>query len=120
MKARSFLYLALSLLLLALANGCASKPKADWSQRVGKYTFDQVVQEMGPPVASTLLSDGSRVAEWFLKPGPQVSFGLGTGFGGGGGAVGVGQSVAVPTPGHYLRLEFGPDGFLKRWENFRR
>lgn len=100
--------------------GCASKPKPDWNQRVGHYTFDEAVQELGPPVGSTLLGDGTRVAEWFLKPGPSISFGLGTGFGGPGGAVGVGQSVALPTPGQYLRLVFGPDGQLQRWEKFRR
>lgn len=106
--------------LFLAAPGCASKPKADWNQRIGQYTFDQAVLELGPPVASTQLEDGTRVAEWFLKPGPQISFGLGTGFGGGGGAVGVGQSVALPTPGQYLRLVFGTDNRLVRWEKFRR
>ena len=112
----TILVLAASLLCDA---GCASKPKVDWNQRVGNCTFDQVVQEMGPPVASTLLGDGTRVAEWFLKPGPQLSFGLGTGFSSGGAGVGVGQSVGIPTPGHYLRLTFGLDGQLQRWEKVR-
>ena len=111
--------LALFFVLVTLP-GCASKPRPDWNQRVGHFTFDQAVQELGPPVASTLLQDGSRVAEWFLKPGPQISFGLGTGAYGPHGGVGVGQSVALPTPGQYLRLVFGPDGQLQRWEKFRR
>jgi len=110
----------LAALLLGLIAGCASKPRPDWDQRVGHYTFDQAVQEMGPPTASTWLSDGSRVAEWFLKPGPQISFGFGTGAYGPVGGVGVGQSVALPTKGQYLRLVFGPDGQLQRWEKFRR
>jgi len=100
--------------------GCASKPKPDWNLRVGNLTYDQAVRELGPPVASTLLPDGSRVAEWFLKAGPQISFGLGTGASSGASAVGVGQSVALPTKGHFLRLIFGPDGLLQRWEKFRR
>ncbi len=107
-------------LILVFYTGCASKPKPDWNLRIGSYTFEQAVQELGPPVASTPLDDGTRVAEWFLKPGPQISFGLGTGFSGHTGAVGVGQSVALPTPGHYLRLVFGSDGKLQRWEKFRR
>jgi len=112
---------SLLLAVVVVANpGCASKPKPDWNQRVGHLTFDQAVRELGPPVASTLLQDGTRVAEWFLKAGPQISFGLGTGVSGGAGAVGVGQSVALPTKGHFLRLVFGPDGQLQRWENFRR
>lgn len=111
-------------LLLALAfvasSGCASKPKPDWNQRVGNFTFEDAVAERGVPVASIPLQDGSRVAEWFLKPGPQFSFGLGTGAYGPSGGVGVSQGVAIPTPGHYLRLVFGPDGKLQRWEKFRR
>lgn len=106
--------------LLVVYTGCASKPQADWNQRIGIFTFDEAVQELGPPAASTRLQDGTMVAEWFLKPGSQVSFGFGTGFYGGGGAVGVGQTVTTPTPGHWLRLIFGPDGKLQRWEKFRR
>ncbi len=120
MKSFHILELTVVAFVLALVWGCASKPKPDWNQRVGHYTFDQAVQEMGPPVASTTLEDGSRVAEWFLKPGPQISFGLGTGSYGSHGGVGVGQSVAIPTKGHFLRLVFGPDAQLQRWEHVRR
>ncbi len=110
------------LLAIALAGnpGCASKPKPDWNQRVGHLTFDQAVGELGVPTASTPLENGGKVAEWFLKPGPSISFGLGTGVGGGGAAVGAGQSVALPTKGQYLRLVFGADGKLQSWEKFRR
>ncbi len=87
---------------------------------MGHYTFEQAVEELGPPVASTPLQDGTRVADWFLKAGPQISFGLGTGAFGPHGSVGVGQSVALPRSGQYLRLVFGPDGQLQRWEKFRR
>ena len=95
---------------------CASKPKPDWDQRVGHYTFDQAVQEFGPPASSIRLQDGTTVAEWFLKAGPQFSFGLGTGFASGPVGVGVGQGVTTPPKGHFLRLTFGPDGQLRRWE----
>jgi hypothetical protein len=104
--------------ILALT-ACASKPKPDWNQRVGHYKFDDAVREMGPPFSSATLRDGGMAAEWFLKPGPQISFGLGTGFVGGHSAVGVSQGVAIPTPGHYLRLVFGPDGQLQHWEKVR-
>jgi hypothetical protein len=104
--------------VLALT-ACASKPKPDWNQRVGHYMFEDAVREMGPPFSSVTLRDGSITAEWFLKPGPQISFGLGTGLVGGNSAVGVSQGVAIPTPGHYLRLVFGPDGQLQHWEKVR-
>jgi hypothetical protein len=106
--------------LVMLNPGCASTPKPDWNQRVGNFTFDDAVRELGPPVASTKLQDGTTVAEWFLKYGSQMSFGFGAGSYGGGGAVGVGHTVTAPPKGHYLRLTFGPDGKLSRWEKFTR
>ena len=106
----------LLLLVLMLNPGCASTPKADWNQRVGNFTFDDAVRELGPPVSSTKLSDGSTVAEWFLKAGSSMSFGFGTGIG----PIGFGQTVTPPPKSHYLRLIFGPDGMLQHWEKFER
>src|SRR5213595_3535594 len=95
-------------MLLVLNAGCASKPKVDWNQRVGNYTYDDAVRELGPPVGSTKLQDGTTVAEWFLKYGSQMTFGFGGSMYGGGGGVGAGQSVTTPPTAHYLRLVFGP------------
>ena len=111
------------LLLAALAMlnpGCASTPKPDWNQRVGNYTFDDAVRELGPPANSTKLQDGTTVAEWFLKYGPQMSFGFGTGMYGPGGGVRVGQTIAPPPRSHFLRLTFSLDGKLQGWEKFQR
>ena len=106
--------------LIGLNPGCASTPKPDWNQRVGNYTFDDAVRELGPPVSSARLQDGTTVAEWFLKYGSQVSFGFGAGSYGGGSAFGVGQTVTAPPKGHFLRLIFAPDGKLQSWEKFQR
>jgi hypothetical protein len=106
--------------LVTLSPGCASTPKPDWNQRIGHYTFNQAVQELGPPFSSIRLQEGTTVAEWFLKAGPQFSFGVGTGFFGGSTGVGVGQGVTTAPKGHYLRLTFGPDGQLQRWEKVTR
>ncbi len=106
--------------VMVVLSGCASTPKPDWDQRVGHYTFEQAVQELGPPFSSVLLDDGTRVAEWFLKAGPQFSFGVGSGFGGGHGGVGVGTGVTTPPKGHYLRLTFGLEGQLQKWEKVKR
>ena len=116
---RVFAWLFVAALLFAQA-GCASKPTPDWNQRIGHFTFDDAVRELGPPVSSIRLQDGSNVAEWFLKHGSQMSFGFGTGFYGPGGGVGVGQSISPPPQSHFLRLIFGPDGQLQKWEKFRR
>src|SRR3954469_11253597 len=106
--------------LIMLNPGCASTPKPNWEQRIGSYTFDDTVREMGPPVASTNLQDGTMVAEWFLKYGAQMSFGFGTGMSGPVGEVGVGQTISPPPTAHYLRLIFGSDGKLQHWEKFKR
>src|SRR5215472_5118713 len=106
--------------LVWLTPGCASTPKVDWDQRIGKLTFDDAVRELGPPVASTRLQDGSQVAEWFLKHASQMSFGFGMGGYGPSGGVGVGQTVTPPPKAYYLRLTFGIDGRLERWEKIKR
>ena len=114
---RTWLLLAV---LIIINFGCASTPKPDWNQRIGNYTFDDAVRELGPPFSSARLQDGTTVGEWFLKYGSQMSFGVGVGSYGSGGAVGVGHTVTTPPKGHYLRLTFGPDGKLQNWEKFQR
>ena len=58
--------LTLTILFLALTNclttGCKTAPKIDWNSRVGNYTYDQAVAELGPPDKSAKLSDGKTVA----------------------------------------------------------
>jgi hypothetical protein len=105
--------------LALLVAGCASAPKVDWNSRVGNFTYDQAVAELGPPDKSAKLSDGSTVAEWFIKQGSSVSFGVGTGFYSRGSSVGVGQSVGTAPSGEYLRLSFGADSKLTKWERVR-
>jgi hypothetical protein len=104
------------LLAALLSTGCAS-PKIDWSARVGNYTYDQAVLDMGPPDKSATLTDGVVVADWmthraetivapepyFLSPGSYF-----------------GPLTPVRTethvPARYLRLTFGADGKLKTWK----
>jgi hypothetical protein len=100
--------------------GCSSTPKIDWDSRIGTYTYDQAVIELGPPDRSAELSDGHQVLEWYVGSGSAVSFGVGTGFYGRSSAVGVGQSVGSGPSGRYLRLTFDPEGRLAQWERVRR
>lgn len=99
----------------ALFAGCKSTPKADWNTRVGTYTYDQAVADLGVPDKSTELSDGRRVAEWITRRsgGSAVSFGVGT-FGRHTG-VGVSQTVGTGGTPHGLRLTFDKDGRLAAW-----
>ena len=110
---------SLFVLLGWLVAGCALTPKVDWNSRIGNFTYDQAVVEKGPPDRSTTLSDGSTVAEWFIKHSSSFSFGVGTGFYSGGSAIGVGQTVGTAPSGEFLRLTFGTDGKLARCERVR-
>ncbi|MBK7997691.1 MAG: hypothetical protein IPK15_02865 [Verrucomicrobia bacterium] len=122
MKAIHFLILASVLVL----GGCASEPKVaktnpknvNWSERIGNYTYDHALADLGKPVLIGESGDG-KTAEWSLRRSPRVSFGLGVGTGSfghhGGVGVGVGSSVTPPPRGENLRLKFDKDGKLTEW-----
>lgn len=48
--------------------GCATT-KIDWNSRIGQYTYDDAVSELGVPDRQATLSDGSVVAEWLTSRG---------------------------------------------------
>lgn len=113
----------LAALLLAsvalLVSGCKSTPKIDWNSRLGSYTYDQAVAELGPPDKLAQLSDGTTVAEWITRrrggSGLSVGVGVGSYGGGGGGGVAMGQTVGTGTGERVLRLIFDSEKKLKSW-----
>jgi hypothetical protein len=124
MSIRAVLLSSLFAVLALALVGCSTtkKPKVDWASRVGNYTYDQAVEELGPPDKQATLTDGGIVAEWIKQTstsGSSIGFGLGGGsYGGGSGmgaGVGVSQSMGSSTPGKVLRLTFGPDKKLIEW-----
>ena len=115
-------------MVLALLTGsCASGPKADikkidWGSRIGTYTYEEALAELGEPNVTGETSEG-KIAEWVLRQSPMVSFGFGFDTGGHGHhtstGVGVGTSVSPPPSGEYLRLRFDKDGKLAEWTQVR-
>jgi hypothetical protein len=110
----------LAVLLVAGMVGCAHR--IDWNTRVGTYTFDQTVHELGPPDRSATLEDGSQVAEWrIMRGGRSVTYYGAGGYGfrpyrAGGGWYGYGGPIFATEsayPDHVLRLTFGPDKVLR-------
>ncbi len=104
--------------VIGLLSGCATH-STDWPVRVGNYTYDQAVTEMGPPEKSARLSDGTLVADWLTRrgqtqfitsPGSFYPYGLGR----------AGNVSTFNTPDHFLRLTFDPAGKLKTWKQFMR
>ena len=119
--------LLLRVLALAVLLSACSTTKIDWNSRVGVYTYDQAVVDLGPPDKSAKLSDGSVVADWLTRRGRS------------GGTVGMYYGPAYyprydgyyhaapyyydydpPSPDYFLRLTFGPDGKLQAWKKFSR
>ena len=105
-----------------LSAGCASHPKVDanldWNSRIGAYTYEAAVTELGKPEVYAESREG-RSAEWIIKRSPRLSFGFGIGQGvyssHSAVGVGVGTSVSPPPHGEYLRLKFGLDNKLTEW-----
>jgi hypothetical protein len=102
--------------LLALLSfifaGCTSTPKVDWNSRIGNYTYDESVVELGPPDKTAKLSDGKTVADWIKHSNSGMSFGFGSGYYGGHTGIGTGVGTSTGYPDRLLRLTFGPDGKL--------
>ena len=111
-----------SVSLALVLGGCVTAPQINWAARVGNYTFDQAVTELGPPDKQARLTDGATVAEWLMQRGRSHFF-LSTGFGYGWpyyGSVSPGWVDTTTSPDWYLRLTFAPDGKLSAWKRFAR
>ena len=107
-----------ALLAALLFAGCATTPKTDWAARVGHYTYDQAVLELGPPDKVAKLDNGIIVAEWVTQSartiGPTGPTLIRSGY------YGVAAPGYAPTyfPAWYLRLTFAADGKLSNWKKY--
>lgn len=112
MKKYFALYLAAGLVAVVFF-GCVTN-RVDWNARVGHYTFDQAVVELGPPDKQARLSDGRNVAEWVYRyqNGTTVSVGSGYFYPG---SMGVVQTTGPTYYERKLRLTFTPDNVLTNW-----
>ena len=105
--------LAILFLAVAFIAGCKTTPQVDWNNRVGSYTYNQALAELGSPEKQTKLSDGKTVDQWITLHG-------GSGLVGGANAGGIdtmgpGQPVVQTYKDHVLELTFGTDGKLVSW-----
>lgn len=118
MKTRWMLCLCLPLLLA----GCATTPPPDWDHRVGSFTHDQAVAELGAPTKTAVLGDGSREETWLIERGSpaMVGHGMGGAFATPGLAGSPVKREFPARPDRFLQLIFGPDGVLKAWKEDRR
>ena len=108
----TFSFLTILALAAAFVIGCKTSPPIDWNSRIGTYTFDQAVSDLGPPDKQTTLSDGKLVAQWITHRYGGSSFTVGTGFYTGPAGVGVGQTTGSAYPDRILTLTFGTNQVL--------
>jgi hypothetical protein len=101
-------------LLVVVITGCASM-HTDWNARIGHYTFDDAVKELGLPDRQAKLSTGQLVAEWItrypMNSTVYVSPGI-YGYGPGGGF------ITSTAPAYYesiLRLTFETNNVMSAW-----
>jgi hypothetical protein len=110
----------LLVLLAALVfTGCATGPKINWAARVGHYTYNQAVLELGPPDKVAKLDNGVIVANWVTHQGYAYTTTTGAGVYGAypGGFIAPTYSQGY-SPTYYLRLTFGADGQLTEWKKY--
>jgi hypothetical protein len=112
--AAKVLSLAVLFFAVAFIAGCKTTPAVDWNSRVGVYTFNQAVADMGPPAKQSKLSDAKTVDQWITLHGSNGVF-TGGGFNNNNYGMGAGQTIAQSYKDHVLELTFGPDGKLVSW-----
>jgi hypothetical protein len=104
----------LAAVLLAVGiTGCVTH-RINWAGRIGNYSFDQAIVDMGPPDKQAKLSDGRVVAEWITRYHGGGTVMLGGGFYSRPGGLGFVET----TPSDYeskLRLTFSTNNVLAGW-----
>ena len=97
-----------------LAVGCKTNKSTGWEGRAGVSTYVDAITELGQPVRSVELSDGSLVAQWlYRKAEDRMAHKI---------LYGSGVSDLKDEPrmsDKYLNLTFGPDRVLRssRWSS---
>ena len=99
--------------------GCQALQQVDWDGRVGQFSYEQAVAELGGPVGETKLPGGMRRAEWVTNSGASSGRSLvGAGFQHRSmGVVPLEPTEIYRLRDRYLRLTFDRAGRLVAWEN---
>jgi len=104
-----------SLALACLLASCATRPNVDWDSRVGTFTYDQAIVELGPPDKHSKLMDGKTVASWVTRRSGGSAFSTGAGGYGSHSAVAASPSESDGQAERVLRLTFDGEGKLAAW-----
>jgi hypothetical protein len=91
--------------------GCATQP-VDWAARVGHYTYEEAVADLGAPEQQDKLADGSVNAEWLTNRGYTYTHSSP----GAEGPFYPTYPTTYTAPSQFVRLTFGPNGQLTAWK----
>ncbi len=108
-RAVQFLSLAVLTLAVMLVAGCKTT-EVDWNSRVGTYTYDQCVAELGLPDKQNKLSDGRTAYQWITLHGSRGF--PGSGNYGTGDVMGADHPYVQTYRDHVLELTFDANGKL--------
>ena len=108
---------ALAAILFA---GCVTTPKINWQARIGNYTYDQAILELGPPDKSANLANGTTVADWVTERGYSYETSDYYPFYTPGYVVPPMIHTTHRVPATLLRLTFGANHKLQSWKKFYR
>lgn len=102
--------------VVILAAGCATPPSVNWDERVGTYSWQDALAELGQPTLVTNMEGGVKVAEWVKARGPQSpgedtlpTYTRAE-------VVTPNDTAGMFAPDKVLRLMFTPDGKLIDWD----
>jgi hypothetical protein len=109
----SWLRIGACLCLTLWLAGCTT-PRVDWAARIGHYTYDQAVTDLGPPDKQAKLADGTLVAEWLTNRGYAYTYASPGLYG----SFYPGYVSTYNAPNQFLRLTFGSNGQLTAWKKF--
>jgi hypothetical protein len=121
MNFRSPEWKAVWLLLMQLViAGCATSPATNWDRRVGNYTYELALADLGTPDYSTALSNGGLVADWVTREGHPgtLAFGAPPYSGPPSAWESPVPQTVPPTPNYHLRLTFDRDQRLVAWNKY--
>jgi hypothetical protein len=105
--------------VLFLFAGCATS-RIDWNTRIGTYTYDQAILDLGPADKSANLQDGTLVAEWLTHRGSSYVQTFPGYWPSSYGPYGPYYPAYFNSysPDYFLRLIFDPDRRLRSWKRF--
>ena len=108
--------LCLVAVMVAVLTGCSTTKPVDWDSRIGTYTYEDALADLGQPSQVTNLDGSVKSVEWITARGfdnakdsmpPVYSRGE---------VVTPEETYGYEAPNKVLRLMFAPDGKLIDWK----